>query len=83
MIAKQEAIAQAAQEAGQHSAAVSAYKEVSILSGHRVERREEGTPGEFAMIEAMNRAELINLIRVGLEQGELTEVFATARSRPE
>jgi hypothetical protein len=32
---------------GQHSAAVSAIKEKSILSGHRIERREIGTPGEF------------------------------------
>ena len=48
---------------------MSAYKEVSILSGHRIERQERGARGEFAFIEAMNRQELIEFIRKGLEDG--------------
>jgi hypothetical protein len=47
------------------------HKEVSILSGHRVERQEVGTPSEFAEIEAMSRAELIEFILATLESGEL------------
>jgi hypothetical protein len=38
LIAKYESIAQDARADGQHNAAVNAYKEVSILSGHRIER---------------------------------------------
>ena len=41
------------------------------MSGHRVERQEVGTPSEFAEIEAMSRAELIEFILATLESGEL------------
>jgi hypothetical protein len=56
---------------GQHGAAVNAYKEVSILSGYRIERQERGVPNEFATIEAMSRAELIEFITRSLESGKL------------
>jgi hypothetical protein len=42
-----ETILAAAMEKDQYSAAVSALKEKSVLSGHRIERREIGSPGEF------------------------------------
>jgi hypothetical protein len=47
------------------------HKEVSIVSGHRVERQEVGTPSEFGEIEAMSRAELIEFILATLESDEL------------
>src|SRR6516165_5923175 len=71
LIAKYESIAEDARAAGQHNTAVNAYKEVSILSGHRVERQEIGAANEFAAIEAMSRAELIEFIEATLESGEL------------
>jgi hypothetical protein len=37
----------AAMASGQHSAAVSATKEKSVLSGQRIERREVGPPASF------------------------------------
>jgi phage terminase small subunit len=48
----------AAKEAKQHSAAVSALKELGILAGVRIERSERGAPGEFAELECMTAAEL-------------------------
>jgi hypothetical protein len=71
LIAKYESIAEDARAAGQHNTAVNAYKEVSILSGHRVERQEIGAANEFAAIEAMSRAELIAFITQTIESGEL------------
>ena len=71
LIAKYESIAEDARADGQHSAAVSAYKEVSILSGHRIERQEIGAPDDFAAIEAMSRAELVAYILEGVEQLKL------------
>ena len=78
LIAKYESIAGDARADGQHSAAVSAYKRVSILSGHRVERQEIGNPNDFAAIEAMSRAELVMFITDGfddllLERQRMTE----------
>ena len=69
LIAKYESIAEDARADGQHSAAVSAYKKVSILSGHRIERQEIGAPDDFAAIEAMSRVELEAYILAGV--GEL------------
>ena len=48
---------------------MSAYKKVSILSGHRIERQEIGAPDDFAAIEAMSRVELEAYILAGV--GEL------------
>ena len=67
LIAKYESIAEDARADGQHSAAVSAYKEVSILSGHRIERQEIGAPDDFAAIEAMSRAQLEEFITRAVE----------------
>ncbi len=45
-------------ELGQVSAAVAALKELGVLSGKRIERRETGAPGEFALLERMSAEEL-------------------------
>ena len=42
-----EAVYDAAKAAGQNAAAIAAVKELGVLSGERVERRENGAPGEF------------------------------------
>ena len=47
-------------EGKQYSASVGATKEMSILTGHRIEKTEIGSPGEF---EAMEDAELLASIR--------------------
>jgi phage terminase small subunit len=52
-----------AMEAGQYAAAVTAVKEKGVLSGKRVERRESGSPGEFADLENMTAAQLADFIR--------------------
>jgi phage terminase small subunit len=41
-----------AMAAGQYAAAIAAIKEKGVLSGQRVERRESGSPGEFAELSA-------------------------------
>ena len=48
-----------------------AVKHKAILSGKWIEKTAVGTPSEFAEIEAMSRAELIEFIRATLESGEL------------
>lgn len=48
-----EEIRQMAYEKGQFNAAVSAVKEIGVLSGKRIERTEQGEPGEFAAMEAV------------------------------
>jgi phage terminase small subunit len=58
LIAKAEAIYVQAKEAGQTAAAIAALKEIGVLSGIRIERRESGAPGEFEAIENMTAAEL-------------------------
>ena len=52
-----------AMEAGQYAAAVAAVKEKGVLSGKRVERRESGSPGEFADLENMTAKQLAEFIR--------------------
>lgn len=47
LIEKAEEARQGAMAAGQHSAAVAAIKELGVLSGRRIEKRETGQPGEF------------------------------------
>jgi hypothetical protein len=42
---------------------VAAIKEIGILSGKRVERRESGEPGEFEKLEQMTAAELVEYIK--------------------
>jgi hypothetical protein len=49
--------------AGQYAAAIAAIKEKGVLSGQRVERRESGSPGEFAELENMTADELRALLR--------------------
>jgi phage terminase small subunit len=58
LINEAEAARRAAMEARQYSAAVAAIKEKGILSGKRVERNEQGAPGEFADLENMTADEL-------------------------
>ena len=68
LIEKAEAIYAKAIEAGQLSAAVAATKEIGVLTGIRVERRESGDAGEFAKLEAMTAEELLVFIKQ-VEQG--------------
>jgi len=42
----------------QCAAAISAIKEIGILSGKRIERAEQGEPGDFALLENLTPAEL-------------------------
>jgi len=52
---------------GQNAAAMTAVKEIGILTGIRIERRESGAPGEFAEIENMTAEELEAFIAGELE----------------
>ena len=52
---------------GQNAAAMTAIKEIGILTGIRIERRESGAPGEFAEIENMTAEELEAFITGELE----------------
>jgi hypothetical protein len=47
-----------AKERGQNAAAIAAVKEIGVLTGIRIERRESGEPGEFAELENMTAEEL-------------------------
>jgi hypothetical protein len=38
-----------AKKSGQGSAAMAAVKEIGVLTGIRIERRESGSPGEFSL----------------------------------
>jgi hypothetical protein len=58
LIAKAEEIRDLALEAKQFSAASAAHKEVGVLSGLRIERREQGMPGEFSWLERLSIEEL-------------------------
>ena len=51
----------------QYSAAMSAVREMGVLSGNRIERKEQGLPGEFADLENMSRDELREYFRAGAE----------------
>ncbi|HZS57511.1 MAG TPA: terminase small subunit [Bryobacteraceae bacterium] len=57
LISEAEAARKLAMEIQQPSAAVSAIREKGVLSGKRVERTEQGVPGEFADIDAMTEDE--------------------------
>jgi hypothetical protein len=56
-----------ARKAGQNADAVAALKEIGVLTGIRIERRESGQPGEFADIEKMTAEELIAFLQQPLE----------------
>jgi phage terminase small subunit len=58
---------QAAMEAGQYSAAVSAAKEIAVLLGIRIERSERGAPGEFDWFDRLNLEELRALAKGELD----------------
>ena len=60
-----------AREKRDSRAYVDAIKHKAILSGKWIEKTAVGTPNDFAEIEAMSRAELIEFIRATLESGEL------------
>ena len=65
-------------EAKQLSAATAALKEIGVLTGIRIERRESGSPGEFAEIENMTADELRAFIAGELDiesyrQGQLSQ----------
>jgi hypothetical protein len=45
-----------------------AVKEKGVLSGKRVERRESGSPGEFADLENMTAEQLVDFIRKQAEE---------------
>src|SRR4051794_2967742 len=63
----------------QYSAAVGAVKEMGILSGVRIDRREVGSPGEF---DRLSDAELMKLIEGSVELVELPDdPFATGSCR--
>jgi len=47
---KAEEVRLQAMENGQLSAAIAAIKEIGVLTGLRIERRERGGPGEFAEV---------------------------------
>jgi phage terminase small subunit len=63
LINEAEQARQGAMEAGQYAAAIAAIKEKGVLSGQRVERRESGSPGEFAELENMTADELRAFLR--------------------
>jgi hypothetical protein len=73
LIEKAEAIYVQAREAGQTSAAIAALKEIGVLTGIRVERRESGDAGEFAKLEAMSADELRSFLNSALEGDEVIE----------
>jgi hypothetical protein len=61
LIENSEQIRAAAFAAGQFSAAISAIREIGILSGKRIERKEHGMPSEFTDLENMTANELKSL----------------------
>ena len=73
LIEKAEAIYVQAKEAGQTAAAIAALKEIGVLSGIRIERRESGAPGEFEAIENMTAAELRAFLAVEVVEDEQHE----------
>jgi hypothetical protein len=60
-----------AREKRDSRAYVDAVKHKAILSGKWIEKTAVGTPSEYAEIDAMSRAELIEFIRATVESGEL------------
>jgi hypothetical protein len=67
LVEKIEEARQAAMEAGQYSAAVSAAKEIAVLLGIRIERSERGAPGEFDWVDRLNLEELRALAKGELD----------------
>jgi hypothetical protein len=67
-----------AMEIDQLSAANGAIKEKGILTGHRIERREVGTPGDF---DAIGDAELEQMLAERIAQLDLTDVGETQAER--
>jgi hypothetical protein len=55
-----EAVYNNATASGQNTAAIAAVKELGVLSGKRIEKRETGSPGEF---DAMGTDELRDYVR--------------------
>jgi hypothetical protein len=55
-------------QSGQYQAATNANKEMSVLTGHRVEKAEIGAPGEFDALtdEELERALIEHLSELGL-----------------
>ncbi|WP_051334944.1 hypothetical protein [Bradyrhizobium sp. Ai1a-2] len=74
LIAELDEVLELAKAKGQTAAAVSALKEKAILSGKRIERRENGNAGDFA---ALTDDELENEIRA-LTSGGITPVAAAS-----
>ena len=68
LVEMQQKLYDRAYENNQLSAGVSAAKEISILTGHRVERAEIGAPGEFDHLTAAELRALVieRLARLGL-----------------
>jgi phage terminase small subunit len=58
LVAEAEEIRIAAFRDGQFAAALAAVKEKGVLTGVRVERNEQGSPGEFADLENVTADEL-------------------------
>ena len=51
-----------------------AYRELGVLSGKRIDRRETGAPGEFAEIESLSSEELEKRIKAEIEAGKVTKL---------
>jgi hypothetical protein len=78
LVGRADELRQLAIEYKQISAGVAAVKELGILTGLRIDRREVGGPGEF---ERLSDAELMKLIQGSVEQVELPD-DGLARKRP-
>jgi len=68
LIAEAEEIRVRAMESKQFSAAIAAIREIGVLSGHRIERREIGAPGEFEALtdDELERAIIERFTALGL-----------------
>jgi hypothetical protein len=71
LLSEAERIQRLAEADGKYHTAMDALKRAGRSTGIRIERQEIGTVNEFAAIEAMSRAELIEFITRTLESGEL------------
>lgn len=57
-------------EAGQNAAAVAAIKEMGVLSGERIEKREQGGPGEFERMDADELRDFLRAEAAALRLGD-------------
>jgi phage terminase small subunit len=75
LIERADQIYRQAMLAGQFNAAISALKELGILSGKRIERAERGEPGEFDRMsdEELHKAVLERAERLGLVPKDETQ----------